>query len=94
MSDLSSAGNDDQAAAVPVAFAGTLPAELTPPAARDGPGQATVADHAADVEVFDREERGERLVLVPQRLLQRHAGLLGYLTENCGSHAVSAAFIF
>ncbi len=48
----------DQLAAVPLALERQLAAELTPAAVRDRAGQMPVAEHAADIEVFDHNEIG------------------------------------
>ena len=47
--------DDDKAAAVPLALVFKLAAELALPAVGDGTGQAVVADHVGDVEVFDHD---------------------------------------
>src|SRR5262249_28676700 len=50
--------NYDQAAAVPLALVGELATELAPATVGDGAGQARVADHTGDVEVFDNDQIG------------------------------------
>ena len=47
--------NHDQAAAVPLTLVRKLPAELALAAVGDYPGQMPVADHAADIEIFDHD---------------------------------------
>jgi hypothetical protein len=52
------AADHDQVAAIPLALVLQLAAELAPAAVRDGAGQMPVADHAANVEVFDDDGVG------------------------------------